>query len=95
MVSFAYPAFKAKSQDPLHIFAFAVAHCVMAIIALGFIIPRWFDVFVPAEKLHLSKTFYAPQVTIGPLETYTGSEEAEVRMPEASHETDEAPETKK
>lgn len=95
VVSFAYPAFKAKSQDPLHIFAFAVAHCVMAIIALGFIIPRWFDVFVPAEKLHLSKTFYAPQVTIGPLETYTGSEEAEVRMPEASHETDEAPETKK
>ncbi|KAH7144586.1 hypothetical protein B0J13DRAFT_675895 [Dactylonectria estremocensis] len=103
VVSFAYPAFKAKSQEPPHIFAFTACHCVMAIIVLGFVLPRWFDIFVPADKLHLSKTFYAPQVTIGPLDIHSGEEagaqvaepdessEAEARVPEM----DESSEAKK
>ncbi|KAI8648681.1 hypothetical protein NCS57_01480200 [Fusarium keratoplasticum] len=68
IVSFAYPAFYKKRNDPLHIFAFGAIHGVMLIIACGFILPRWFDVFVPPEKLHLSKTFYAPHVAVAPLE---------------------------
>lgn len=75
----------------------------MAIIVLGFVLPRWFDIFVPADKLHLSKTFYAPQVTIGPLDIHSGEEagaqvaepdessEAEARVPEM----DESSEAKK
>ncbi|KAF4975577.1 hypothetical protein FZEAL_7649 [Fusarium zealandicum] len=70
VVSFAYPAFYLKRQDPLHIFAFATAHGIMLLIACGFIVPRWFDVFVPPEKLHLSKKFYAPQITMAPLEVH-------------------------
>ena len=42
----------------------------MCIVAAGFILPRWFDVFVPSEKLHLSDTFYAPQVVMAPLEVH-------------------------
>ncbi|KAK7429154.1 hypothetical protein QQZ08_004369 [Neonectria magnoliae] len=87
VVSFAYPAFSAKSQDPLHIFAFTVAHCVMAIIGLGFIVPRWFDVFVPADKLQLSETFYAPQVTLAPLAVHEGQEVEEQRVME-EHEAE-------
>ncbi|KAJ4312446.1 hypothetical protein N0V84_009938 [Fusarium piperis] len=68
IVSFAYPAFAKKSSDPLHIFAFTAIHCIMLLIACGFILPRWFDVFVPPEKMHLSKTFYAPLVSVAPLE---------------------------
>ncbi|KAJ3453179.1 hypothetical protein MRS44_018834 [Fusarium solani] len=68
VVSFAYPAFTKKSNDPLHVFAFTVAHCVMLLIACGFVVPRWFDVFVPPEKMHHSKTFYAPHVALAPLE---------------------------
>ncbi|KAM6523961.1 hypothetical protein FSOLCH5_004569 [Fusarium solani] len=68
VVSFAYPAFAKKSNDPLQIFAFTVAHCVMLLIACGFVVPRWFDVFVPPEKMRLSKTFYAPHFALAPLE---------------------------
>ncbi|KAH7271703.1 hypothetical protein B0J15DRAFT_509759 [Fusarium solani] len=68
VVSFAYPAFAKKSNDPLQIFAFTVAHCVMLLIACGFVVPRWFDVFVPPEKMRLSKTFYAPHFALVPLE---------------------------
>lgn len=78
VVSFAYPAFYLKRQDPLHIFAFTVAHAVMLLIALGFILPRWFDVFVPSEKLHLSRTFYAPQVTMAPLAVHRSEDAMEV-----------------
>jgi solute carrier family 6 GABA transporter-like protein 1 len=70
VVSFAFPLFNTKRQDPLHIFAFASACGVMMIVAVGFIVPRWFDVFVPPEKLHLSDTFYAPQVVMAPLEVH-------------------------
>jgi solute carrier family 6 GABA transporter-like protein 1 len=68
VVSFAYPAFAKKSNDPLQIFAFTVAHCVMLLIACGFVVPRWFDVFVPPEKMRLSKTFDAPHFALAPLE---------------------------
>lgn len=51
-------------MDPLHIFAFAVAHVCMVLIALGFIIPRAFDVFVPPEKMYLGDSVYAPQVVV-------------------------------
>ncbi|KAJ4230970.1 hypothetical protein NW759_002953 [Fusarium solani] len=68
VVSFAYPAFAKKSNDPLQIVAFTVAHYVMFLIACGFVVPRWFDVFVPPEKMRLSKTFYAPHFALAPLE---------------------------
>ncbi|KAF5588547.1 creatine transporter [Fusarium subglutinans] len=70
IVSLAFPLFYTKRNDPLHIFAFASACGVMCIVAAGFILPRWFDVFVPPEKLHLSDTFYAPQVVMAPLEVH-------------------------
>ncbi|KAF5005903.1 hypothetical protein FDECE_7661 [Fusarium decemcellulare] len=75
VVSFAYPAFHEKSSDPLHVFAFVVAHAVMLLIALGFVLPRWFDVFIPPEKKHLEKTYYAPQITMAPLEVHHSQDE--------------------
>ncbi|TQV96686.1 hypothetical protein V2A60_002929 [Cordyceps javanica] len=83
--SFAYPSFYAVRNDPLHIFAFATSHVVMIIIALGFIVPRTFDIFVPADKLHIGKSFYAPQVVI--LGILSGQEAAQVEA--NSQDTDE------
>ncbi|KAJ4012714.1 hypothetical protein NW752_008433 [Fusarium irregulare] len=70
ITSFAFPLFYTKRNDPLHIFAFASAIGVMCIVGFGFVVPRWLDVFVPPEKLHLSDTFYAPQVVMAPLEVH-------------------------
>ncbi|KAI4193412.1 MAG: hypothetical protein LQ348_002868 [Seirophora lacunosa] len=60
IVSFAYPAFYQQRQDPLHIAAFMMAHLIMIITAVGFIVPRWFDVFIPLEKLHEGADMYTP-----------------------------------
>lgn len=63
ITSFAYPTFyQEKRMDPTQIFAFAVAHIVMVMIAMGIIIPRSLDIFVPPEKKYLGKPMYAPQV---------------------------------
>lgn len=85
ITSFAYPDFYEKRNDPLHIFAFAIAHVCMVIICLGFIIPRAFDVFVPPEKMHLGKSDYAPQVVI--LGVLTEDEASEAQA--SNRDTDE------
>ncbi|KHN95486.1 creatine transporter [Metarhizium album ARSEF 1941] len=64
IISFAYPAFFETRMDPLHIFAFAVAHVTMVIVAVGFIFPPAFDVFIPPKRRGNENTAYAPQVTI-------------------------------
>lgn len=57
-------------MDPLHIFAFSVAHVVMSVVAVGFVLPRALDVFVPLEKRHDGSSTYAPQITV--LGIYSG-----------------------
>ena len=63
--SFAYPSFHAVRNDPLQIFAFAIMHLVMVIIALGFILPRWFDVFIPVERRGEADVPTIPGVIVG------------------------------
>ncbi|KAF2022390.1 SNF-domain-containing protein [Aaosphaeria arxii CBS 175.79] len=63
--SFAYPLFLTNRRDPLHIFAFSFAHFVMVIIAVGFVLPRWFDVFIPVARRGEGKIDYAPNVSVG------------------------------
>jgi len=47
---FSYPGFYAVRNDPMHIFGFAVGHLALVIIALGLIVPSWFDIFVPVSR---------------------------------------------
>ena len=62
ILSFAYPSFYAKRFDPLHIFAFAVAHVIAVIVILGFVVPGAFDIFIAPERRDRDNTVYAPQV---------------------------------
>lgn len=64
IMSFAYPAFYKLRMDPLHIFAFAVAHVIMVIVVVGLIFPRAFDIFIPPKQRENESMAYAPQVTI-------------------------------
>jgi solute carrier family 6 (neurotransmitter transporter, GABA) member 1 len=63
--SFVYSTFAANRNDPLHIFGFSIGHVVMIMIALGFILPRWFDVFTPLDRRGSGDKIYAPNVTMG------------------------------
>ncbi|KAI9898706.1 hypothetical protein N3K66_007066 [Trichothecium roseum] len=48
--SFCYGAFYELRQDPLHVLGFAVGHIALLIIAGGFLLPRWYDVFIPPKR---------------------------------------------
>jgi len=65
---FSYPGFYAVRNDPMHIFGFAVGHLALVIIALGLIVPSWFDIFVPVPRREEGKIPYAPGVIGGSID---------------------------
>ena len=75
IVGFAYPAFYLKRNDPLHIFAFSVAHVVMILVTLGLIVPRSLDIFVPPARRIPDDLTYAPNVTIGVIQSSDSRED--------------------
>lgn len=67
---FSYPSFNALREDPLHILGFGVAHVCLILIAVGVIMPRWFDVLIPPTRRGEGKITYAPNVVQGSVETH-------------------------
>ncbi|KFA63378.1 hypothetical protein S40285_01814 [Stachybotrys chlorohalonatus IBT 40285] len=64
--SFSIPLFHGNRGDPLHIFAFtACTFCILAVV-LGFVVPKWFDVFIPAARRGEGNLPYAPGVDFNP-----------------------------
>lgn len=53
------------NNNPLQIFSFTLMHFVMVFIAVGFSLPRFFDVFVPTERRGELTLAYAPRVLMG------------------------------
>lgn len=45
---------------------FAVGHIVLLLFLGGFMIPRWFDVFIPPNRRNEGHIPYAPMVTQNP-----------------------------
>ncbi|KAF2452336.1 putative sodium/chloride dependent neurotransmitter transporter [Lineolata rhizophorae] len=66
--SFAYPEFYTLRDDPVYIFGFIIAHFGILLVGIGFILPKWFDVFVPAERRNEGYKTYAPNVLMGTIE---------------------------
>lgn len=70
--SFSYPNFVASGTplsgktNPLHILGFGVGHVVLLIFLLGFMVPRWFNVFIPPHRRNEGHIPYAPMVTQNP-----------------------------
>lgn len=56
--SFAYPEFYTLKNDPLMVLGFAVAHIGICLIVLGFVMPRYYNIFIPPQRRHegLEKT---------------------------------------
>jgi solute carrier family 6 (neurotransmitter transporter, GABA) member 1 len=48
--SFAYPEFYTLRYDPMMIAGFILAHLGLLLILLGFVMPRYYDVFIPVER---------------------------------------------
>lgn len=48
--SFSYPAFHLLRNDPFHVMGFGVGHIALIFIFAGFIVPKWFDVFIPPSR---------------------------------------------
>lgn len=48
--SFSYGEFRTLMYDPLMILGFIVSHITLAVILCGFVMPRYYDVFVPPHR---------------------------------------------
>ena len=53
-----------RYKNPVHIFGFAVAHCTLLIIGLGFLVPRWFNIIVPPDRREDGNKVFAPNITV-------------------------------
>jgi solute carrier family 6 (neurotransmitter transporter, GABA) member 1 len=60
--SFSYGAFYKLRNDPLHVMGFGVGHIALLLIAVGFIVPKWYDTFIPPERRGEGKTIYGVNV---------------------------------
>jgi solute carrier family 6 (neurotransmitter transporter, GABA) member 1 len=93
--SFCYPKFASiGSRNPTHIYGFVVAHIALVIVALGLIVPRWFDVLVPVERREDGDKFFAPNVTLAlegadsdSMEAGEGKLSANTNYPEGKHQS--------
>ncbi|KAI0545699.1 hypothetical protein F4679DRAFT_575991 [Xylaria curta] len=71
--SFAYPEFYTLRYDPLMITGFTLAHILLVLILVGFVMPRYYDIFIPPsrqgegmEKTVVSQTKVGvPEVEVG------------------------------
>ncbi|KAI0539906.1 sodium-dependent noradrenaline transporter [Xylaria digitata] len=48
--SFAYPEFYTLRYDPLMITGFVLTHILLTLVLIGFVIPRYYDVFIPPSR---------------------------------------------
>ena len=53
---------------------FAVGHVVLLTFLAGFMVPRWFDVFIPPTRRNEGHIPYAPMVTQNPDDMNQGAE---------------------
>ncbi|KAL4866530.1 hypothetical protein BDV12DRAFT_172748 [Aspergillus spectabilis] len=54
--SFAYPEFHTLRYDPLMITGFILAHLILLLILLGFVLPRYYDIFIPPDRIGEGET---------------------------------------
>ncbi|KAH7222587.1 uncharacterized protein BKA55DRAFT_681043 [Fusarium redolens] len=66
--SLAYPSFEEVKNDPLYILGFIIAHLLLVWRVIGFVFPRWFNVFIIPERRDNWKQPYAPNVLRGTTE---------------------------
>ncbi|KAI9806944.1 MAG: hypothetical protein M1833_002602 [Piccolia ochrophora] len=50
--SFAYPEFYTLRYDPLMITGFTLSHSCLLLVAVGFVMPRYYEVFIPPHRRH-------------------------------------------
>ena len=90
--------FHATRGDPLQIFAFMVAHLIVLVVLVGFIIPKSLNVFVPPERRDEGNRQYAPMTVLGKDDTnvvggVAPGQEYEAGLPPA-YDTDKAADKK-
>lgn len=70
ILSFSYPSFNAVRHDPCHIVGFVVANMTMVFVAVGWLLPKFYDPFVPIEKRGEGHLDFAPNKSIAVIEVY-------------------------
>jgi len=86
ILSLAYPAFERLNNDPFHIMGFIIAHFLLLWCILGFVMPRWLDIFIIPERRDDWKQPAAPCVLRGTREAEVSSSMEAASASESLHE---------
>lgn len=70
VLSFSYPSFNAVRHDPCHIVGFVIANLTMVFIAVGWLLPKFYDPFVPTEKRGEGHIDFAPNESVAVVEAF-------------------------
>jgi len=90
ILSFSYPSFNALRHDPCQIVGFTVANMTMAFVAIGFILPRFYDSFVPMEKRGEGHIDFAPNEAIAVVDMHRSGVTDDVVIGYGGNSPDEA-----
>jgi len=64
LFSMAYPRFYGERTDPLHIVGFAFMHLVIILSFVGLMMPKWFNIFVPRNRINDGTYPIAPSMIL-------------------------------
>lgn len=90
ILSFSYPSFNALRHDPCQIVGFFVANMTMAFVAIGFLLPKFYDPFVPAEKRGEGHLGFAPNEAVAVVDTHRSRVTEDVVIGYGGNSPDEA-----
>jgi solute carrier family 6 GABA transporter-like protein 1 len=71
ILSFSYPSFNTVRHDPCHIVGFVVANMTMLFIAVGWLMPKFYDPFVPVEVRGRGNLDFAPNESVAVVEAHS------------------------
>lgn len=86
ILSLAYPTFEGLNNDPLHVMGFIIGHFLLIWCILGFVMPRWLDIFIIPERRDDWKQPIAPCVVRATREAETSSSMEAASASDSIHE---------
>ena len=86
ILSLAYPTFEGLNNDPLHVMGFIIGHFLLLWCILGFVMPRWLDIFIIPERRDDWKHPVAPCIIRGTREAEISSSMEEASISNSTHE---------
>jgi solute carrier family 6 GABA transporter-like protein 1 len=89
ILSFSYPSFNAVRHESCHIVGFIVANMTMLFIAVGWLMPKFYDPFVPVEVRGRGHLDFVPNESVAVAEAHSNRVDVDGVAGNVSHNPEE------